>query len=83
MRDTTDRDTMNTTGYEALRDGSLLRTIWGRRTHRVSRGSSVLAGSMSYESEAPREPLSAHGRADERLSEKRPWRPACRGRRGD
>ena len=35
----------------------LLKTIWQRRTHRVSRGSSVEAGSMSYESSAPRTPL--------------------------
>ena len=45
-------------GLEDLRNGSLFRTVWGRRTHRVSRGSSVRAGSMSYESEHPRTPLS-------------------------
>ena len=43
-------------GLEDLRNGSLFRTVWGRRTHRVSRGSSVRAGSMSYESEHPRTP---------------------------
>jgi hypothetical protein len=37
---------------------SLARTLWGRRTHRVSRGSSVTAGTMSYASTNPREPLS-------------------------
>ncbi|WP_421723157.1 hypothetical protein [Bauldia sp.] len=36
----------------------LAKTLWGRRTHRVSRGSSVTAGSMSYVSENAREPLS-------------------------
>jgi hypothetical protein len=37
---------------------SLATTMWGRRTHRVSRGSSVTAGSMSYASENSRESLS-------------------------
>ena len=45
-------------GLEALRSRSLLETIWRRRTHRVSRGSSVSAGSISYESNHAREPLS-------------------------
>jgi hypothetical protein len=44
-------------GLEALLERSVLRTIWQRRTHRVSRGSSVEAGSMSWTSDAPREPL--------------------------
>ena len=35
----------------------LLRTLFNRRTHRVSRGSSVEAGSMTYTSSAEREPL--------------------------
>ena len=44
-------------GLDALSERSLLDVVWRRRTHRVSRGSSVRAGSMSYESSAPREPL--------------------------
>ena len=44
-------------GLDALAERSLLDVVWRRRTHRVSRGSSVRAGSMSYESGAPREPL--------------------------
>lgn len=46
-------------GLSQLIDQPLLSTIWQRRTHRVSRGSSVSAGSMSYESPNPRAPLSA------------------------
>lgn len=42
-----------------LLERSLMRTMWGRRTHRVSRGSHVQAGSMSYQSENPRAPLGA------------------------
>lgn len=45
-------------GLDALLKRPLMETIWRRRTHRVSQGSSVLAGSMSYESNKPREPLS-------------------------
>ena len=48
----------NHSGLEALLNRPLLQTIWGRRTHRVSRGSSVKAGSMSHVSENPRTPLS-------------------------
>ena len=44
-------------GLEALFGRPLLETIWRRRTHRVSRGSSVNAGSMSYRSTRKREPL--------------------------
>jgi len=44
-------------GLDTLSERSLLDVVWRRRTHRVSRGSSVRAGSMSYESSAPREPL--------------------------
>jgi hypothetical protein len=44
-------------GLDALAERSLLDVVWRRRTHRVSRGSSVRAGSMSYESATPREPL--------------------------
>ena len=50
-----------TTGHAGL-DGllrkPLIETIWRRRTHRVSQGSSVLAGSMSYASAQQPEPLS-------------------------
>ena len=45
-------------GLDALLRRPLLETIWRRRTHRVSRGASVLAGSMSYESPNKPEPLS-------------------------
>jgi hypothetical protein len=44
-------------GLEALAERPLLASIWHRRTHRVSRGSSVEAGSMSYKSTEPRAPL--------------------------
>ncbi|HEX8647391.1 MAG TPA: hypothetical protein VF715_10865 [Thermoleophilaceae bacterium] len=44
-------------GLDALAGRPLLRSLLERRTHRVSRGSSVDAGSMSYESTAPRAPL--------------------------
>jgi hypothetical protein len=37
-------------GLEALLSQPLLETIWKRRTHRVSRGMSVPAGTMSYRS---------------------------------
>jgi len=37
-------------GLADLLDRPLLETIWRRRTHRVSRGASVPAGSMSYRS---------------------------------
>jgi nitroreductase len=42
-------------GLEDLRSQPLLETIWRRRTHRVSRGASVAAGSMSYRS--PNRPM--------------------------
>lgn len=44
-------------GFDALLARPLLQTVFQRRTHRVSRGSSVSAGSMSYRSEEPRTPL--------------------------
>ena len=44
-------------GLEALLARPLLETLWGRRTHRVSRGASVTAGSMSYVSPHAPEPL--------------------------
>ena len=45
-------------GLDVLLKRPLVETIFRRRTHRVSQGSSVLAGSMSYASDQPREPLS-------------------------
>jgi hypothetical protein len=45
-------------GLDALLDCSLLTSIWQRRTHRVSRGSSIAAGSLSWSSDQPRTPLS-------------------------
>lgn len=45
-------------GLDAVLNRPLLETIWRRRTHRVSQGSSLMAGPMSYESTNPREPLS-------------------------
>src|SRR5258707_12150206 len=44
-------------GLEAFRERPLLTSIWRRRTHRVSRGSSIEAGSMSWTSPEPRPPL--------------------------
>jgi hypothetical protein len=44
-------------GLDALAERPLISTLWRRRTHRVSRGSSVEAGSMSYTSSEPRTPL--------------------------
>jgi hypothetical protein len=44
-------------GLEALLARPLLETIWRRRTHRISRGASVAAGSMSYRSPHPPMPL--------------------------
>ncbi|MEV5375949.1 hypothetical protein AB0L26_08215 [Streptomyces nondiastaticus] len=44
-------------GLDALMNRPLLTSVWHRRTHRVSRGSSVEAGSMSWASTQPRTPL--------------------------
>src|SRR5260370_34652653 len=44
-------------GLAALRERPLLTSIWRRRTHRVSRGSSIEAGTMSWTSSEPRTPL--------------------------
>jgi hypothetical protein len=46
-------------GLEALLERPLLSAIWSRRTHRVSRGSSIAAGSMSWTSTEAPAPLSA------------------------
>ncbi|MCW7943447.1 hypothetical protein AAW14_15665 [Streptomyces hygroscopicus] len=45
-------------GLKDLFTRPLLETVWHRRTHRVSRGASVPAGSMSYRSPHPPLPLS-------------------------
>ncbi len=45
-------------GLAALVEQPLLPSFFNRRTHRVSRGSSLEAGSMSYASSNPRTPLS-------------------------
>ncbi|MEV0413496.1 hypothetical protein AB0I68_22500 [Streptomyces sp. NPDC050448] len=44
-------------GLDALVNRPLITSIWRRRTHRVSRGSSVEAGSMSWSSTEARAPL--------------------------
>jgi hypothetical protein len=44
-------------GLDATATRGLLEILWRRRTHRVSRGSSVRAGRMSYESSQEPEPL--------------------------
>ncbi len=44
-------------GLDALAERPLLTSIWHRRTHRMSRGSSIEAGSMSWTSSEPRTPL--------------------------
>ncbi|GGS49655.1 hypothetical protein GCM10010156_05430 [Planobispora rosea] len=44
-------------GLKVLLARPLLESIWKRRTHRVSRGASVPAGSMSYRSPNPPMPL--------------------------
>jgi hypothetical protein len=48
-----------THGLDSLKTRSLIDTIWQRRTHRVSRGSDVAAGAMSYKSKNDRAPLAA------------------------
>ena len=45
-------------GLSALLSRSLIETILRRRTHRVSRGAKVVAGSMSYTPDNPPQPLS-------------------------
>lgn len=44
-------------GLKEFTEQPLLSSIWRRRTHRVSRGASVQAGSMSYTSTHPPAPL--------------------------
>jgi hypothetical protein len=48
-----------TYGLDSLKTQSLIDTMWRRRTHRVSRGSDVAAGAMSYKSKNGRAPLVA------------------------
>jgi hypothetical protein len=59
QRDSTDigADADAETGLGALLQRSLLSSIWERRTHRVSRGSTVESGSLSWTSKEPRTPL--------------------------
>lgn len=45
-------------GLDAFLARPLAKTLWGRRTHRVSRGSNVDAKTMNYVSKHPRAPLS-------------------------
>ncbi|SDX94202.1 hypothetical protein SAMN05444358_11811 [Ruegeria halocynthiae] len=45
-------------GLDAFLNAPLARTLWNRRTKRVSRGSNVVAGSLSWKSENDRSPLS-------------------------
>jgi hypothetical protein len=54
----TDQASDSHPGLDALLKRPLMETIWNRRTHRVSRGSAVSAGTMSYESANARAPLS-------------------------
>ena len=49
--------TLGNAGLDALKELPLLTSIWRRRTHRVSRGTSIDAGSMSWASSEPRTPL--------------------------
>jgi hypothetical protein len=53
----TAQQTRSDTGLDAFAERPLVTALWRRRTHRVSRGSSVSAGSMSYTSSEPRTPL--------------------------
>ncbi len=46
------------TGLESFLNAPLARTLWNRRTKRVSRGSNVVAGSLSWTSQNDRAPLS-------------------------
>jgi hypothetical protein len=57
-RAVTEQMTIQHAGLAALMQRPLIETIFRRRTHRVSRGSSLSAGSMSYTSSEPRTPLS-------------------------
>jgi hypothetical protein len=54
----TQETAMSHGGLQSLAERPFLETLWRRRTHRVSRGSSVSAGTMSYESAQERIPLS-------------------------
>jgi hypothetical protein len=53
----TNQVTIQHAGLAALMQRPLIETIFRRRTHRVGRGSSLSAGSMSYTSSEPRTPL--------------------------
>ena len=66
---TTQRDRDVDTGLGALLQRPLLSSIWGRRTHRVSRGSSVEAGNAYYEKYFRNGMTEAHEMHDQR------WHP--------
>ncbi len=51
------QDSQGHPGLDALADRPFVQTLWGRRTHRMSRGSSIEAGSLSWSSSEPRTPL--------------------------
>ena len=55
---TEQHDPFSHAGLARCSQRPLIETIWRRRTHRVSRGSSLSAGSMSYTSADPPKPLS-------------------------
>lgn len=55
----TAQQTRSNPGLTTLATRPLVEALWRRRTHRVSRGSSIEAGSMSYTSSEPRTPLTA------------------------
>lgn len=57
MDDAARANAMNA-GLAALRSRSLVEVMWGRRTHRVSRGSTVTAGPMTYQPTDAALPLS-------------------------
>lgn len=54
----TPRDRTPERGLTAFLDRRFANVVWNRRTHRVSRGATVKAGSMSYRSDDATEPLS-------------------------
>lgn len=58
MTDQTHHEPSTHAGLAALAERALWTALWQRRTHRMSRGSSIEAGSLSWTSQAPRAPLS-------------------------
>src|SRR4051812_25247830 len=55
----TAQQTRSDTGRDAFAERPLVTALWRRRTHRVSRGSAVPAGSMGFTPGEPRTPLTA------------------------